>query len=140
MAKGKRQEARDIRKRQKARDKGNSQRQKAQGKRQEAKVDGVGTNRQNGQRPEAGTPGDGEEEEALDQRVAASRRQIKTWLRALEDGDETIYLKIPVYLTVMLITALLYLSCVFAAIRGLRALLRPGKTLPDETGGQPIGD
>ena len=61
-------------------------------------------------------------------------------LRALEDGDETIYLKIPVYLTVMLITALLYLSCVFAAIRGLRALLRPGKTLPDETGGQPIGD
>ena len=61
-------------------------------------------------------------------------------LRALEDGDETIYLKIPVYLTVMLITALLYLSCVFAAIRGLRAVLRPGQTLPDETGGQPIGD
>ncbi len=61
-------------------------------------------------------------------------------LRALEDGDETIYLKIPVYLTVMLITALLYLSCVFAAVRGLRALLRPGKTLPDETGGQPVGD
>jgi hypothetical protein len=44
-------------------------------------------------------------------------------LRALEDGDETIYLKIPVYLTVMLITALLYLSCVFAAIRGLRAFV-----------------
>jgi hypothetical protein len=40
----------------------------------------------------------------------------------------------------MLITALLYLSCVFAAIRGLRALLRPGQTLPDETGGKPVGD
>ena len=61
-------------------------------------------------------------------------------LRALEDGDETIYLKIPVYLTVMLITALLYLSCVFAAVRGLRALLRPGQILPDETGGKPVGD
>ena len=69
-----------------------------------------------------------------------AERVGKYALRALEDGDETIYLKIPVYLTVMLITALLYLSCVFAAVRGLRTLLRPGKTLPDETGGRPIGD
>lgn len=61
-------------------------------------------------------------------------------MRALEDGDETIYLKIPVYLTVMLITALLYVSCVFAGIRGLRAVFRPGRTLPDETGGTPVGD
>tara|TARA_B100001057_G_scaffold298205_1_gene298410 strand:- start:4661 stop:5218 length:558 start_codon:yes stop_codon:yes gene_type:complete len=61
-------------------------------------------------------------------------------LRALEDGDETIYLKIPVYVTVFLITALLYLSCVFAGIRGLRALLRPGQILPDETGGTRNGD
>ena len=69
-----------------------------------------------------------------------AERVGKYAIRALEDGDETIYLQIPVYLTVMLITALLYVSCAFAAIRGLRALFRPGRTLPDETGGTPVGD
>ena len=61
-------------------------------------------------------------------------------IRAIEDGDETIYLQIPVYLTVMLITGLLYVSCAFSAIRGLCALFRPGRNLPDVTGGTPVGD
>ncbi len=60
-------------------------------------------------------------------------------VRAWEDGDETIYLQIPRYLTVSLITALLYVSALFAGVRGLRALLRPGQVLPDETGSTPIG-
>ena len=69
-----------------------------------------------------------------------AERVGKYAMRALEDGDETIYLKIPVYLTVVLITALLYLSCLFAGIRGLRAIMRPGEMLPDETGGKPVED
>ena len=55
-------------------------------------------------------------------------------IRAFEDGDETIYLKIPLYLVVWGITILIYLSGVFAAVRGIRVLLTPGRQLPDETG------
>ena len=55
-------------------------------------------------------------------------------IRAFEDGDETIYLKIPLYLVVWGITILIYLSGVFAAVRGIRVLLNPGRQLPDETG------
>ena len=32
------------------------------------------------------------------------------------------------------ITILIYLSGVFAAVRGIRVLLNPGRQLPDETG------
>jgi TRAP-type C4-dicarboxylate transport system permease small subunit len=61
-------------------------------------------------------------------------------VRALEDGDKTIYLHIPRYLIVGLITAMIYLSAVFAGFRGLRQLLRPGQTLPDETGTRAPGE
>ena len=61
-------------------------------------------------------------------------------VRAWEDCDKTIYLHIPRYLIVSLITAMIYLSAVFAGFRGLRLLLRPGQTLPDETGGRAPGD
>ena len=55
-------------------------------------------------------------------------------VRAWEDGDKTIYLHIPRYLIVSLITVMVYLSAVFAGFRGLRMILRPGRVLPDETG------
>ena len=61
-------------------------------------------------------------------------------VRAWEDGDKTIYLHIPRYLIVSLITAMIYLSAVFAAFRGIRILLRPGQTLPDETGARTPGE
>ena len=61
-------------------------------------------------------------------------------VRAWEDGDKTIYLHIPRYLIVSLITAMVYLSAVFAGFRGLRLLLRPGQMLPDETGGRAPGE
>ena len=61
-------------------------------------------------------------------------------VRAWEDGDKTIYLHIPRYLIVSLITAMVYLSAVFAGFRGLRMLLRPGRMLPDETGGRAPGE
>ena len=57
-------------------------------------------------------------------------------VRAFEDGDETISLKIPLYLVVWGITILIYLSGVFAAVRGIRILFTPGRQLPDETGGR----
>jgi len=57
-------------------------------------------------------------------------------VRAFEDGDETIYLKIPLYLVVWGITILIYLSGVFAAVRGIRIMFSPGRQLPDETGGR----
>ena len=55
-------------------------------------------------------------------------------IRAWEDGDETIYLKIPTYLIVWAITVMIYLSGVFAAVRAIRMLFAPGRLLPDETG------
>lgn len=55
-------------------------------------------------------------------------------IRAWEDGDETIYLKIPTYLVVWAITIMIYLSGVFAAVRAIRMICRPGRLLPDETG------
>jgi small-conductance mechanosensitive channel len=61
-------------------------------------------------------------------------------VRAWEDGDKTIYLHIPRYLIVSLITAMVYLSAVFAGFRGLRLLLRPGRMLPDETGSRAPGE
>ena len=61
-------------------------------------------------------------------------------VRAWEDGDKTIYLHIPRYLIVSLITAMIYLSAVFAGLRGLRLLLRPGQVLPDETGSRALGE
>ena len=59
-------------------------------------------------------------------------------VRAWEDGDETIYLGIPRYLTVGMITIMIYVSSVFAAVRGLRILFRPGQVLPDETNSREI--
>lgn len=61
-------------------------------------------------------------------------------VRAWEDGDETIYLKIPTYLVVWTITILIYLSGVFAAVRGIRILFSPGRLLPDETGNRELGE
>ena len=61
-------------------------------------------------------------------------------VRAWEDGDKTIYLHIPRYLIVSLITAMVYMSAVFAGFRGLRLLLRPGRMLPDETGSRTPGE
>ena len=55
-------------------------------------------------------------------------------IRAWEDGDETIYLKIPTYLVVWTITIMIYLSGVFAAVRAIRMCCAPGRLLPDETG------
>ena len=48
-------------------------------------------------------------------------------LRAYEDGDETIYLQIPRYLTVSLITASVYLSGCLLSLRVLLMLSRPGR-------------
>ena len=48
-------------------------------------------------------------------------------LRAYEDGDETIYLQIPRYLTVSLITASVYLSGCLLSLRVLLMLWRPGR-------------
>ena len=59
-------------------------------------------------------------------------------VRAFEDGDETIYLKIPLYSVVWGITILIYLSGVFAAVRGVRILCSPGRQLPDETGAREV--
>ena len=59
-------------------------------------------------------------------------------VRAFEDGDETIYLKIPLYFVVWGITILIYLSGVFAAVRGVRILCSPGRQLPDETGAREV--
>ena len=61
-------------------------------------------------------------------------------VRAWEDGDKTIYLHIPRYLIVGPITAMIYLSAVFAGFRGLRLLVRPGRVLPDETGNRIPGE
>ena len=61
-------------------------------------------------------------------------------VRAWEDGDKTIYLHIPRYLIVGPITAMIYLSALFAGFRGLRLLLRPGRVLPDETGNRVPGE
>ena len=61
-------------------------------------------------------------------------------VRAWEDGDKTIYLHIPRYLIVSLITVMVYLSAVFAGFRGLRMILRPGRVLPDETGHRIAGE
>jgi len=47
-------------------------------------------------------------------------------LRAIEDGDRTIYLHIPRYLTVSLITGSVCLSSVFLGLRVIQMLLRPG--------------
>lgn len=55
-------------------------------------------------------------------------------VRAWDDGDETIYLKIPTYLVVWTITVMIYLSGVFAAVRAIRMMFAPGRLLPDETG------
>ena len=55
-------------------------------------------------------------------------------IRAWEDGDETIYLKIPTYLVVWAITIMIYLSGVFAAVRAIRMICAPGRLIPDETG------
>ena len=54
-------------------------------------------------------------------------------VRAWEDGDKTIYLSIPRYLVVSLITLMIYISALFAGVRLLRAVFQPGKILPDET-------
>jgi len=61
-------------------------------------------------------------------------------VRAREDGDKTISLHIRRYLIGSLITAMVYLSAIFAGFRGLRMLLRPGRILPDETGGRAPGE
>ena len=61
-------------------------------------------------------------------------------VRAWEDGDKTIYLHIPRYLIVGPITAMIYLSAVFAGFRGIRLLLQPGRVLPDETGNRVPGE
>ena len=55
-------------------------------------------------------------------------------IRAWEDQDATIYLDIPRYLTVSFITFAIYISAVFAAVRIIRLLARPGQVIPDETG------
>ena len=55
-------------------------------------------------------------------------------VRAWEDQDATIYLDIPRYLTVSFITFAIYISAVFAAVRIIRLLARPGQVIPDETG------
>jgi len=47
-------------------------------------------------------------------------------LRAVEDGDRTIYLHIPRYLTVGLITASISLSTIFLSLRIVQILVRPG--------------
>jgi TRAP-type C4-dicarboxylate transport system permease small subunit len=48
-------------------------------------------------------------------------------LRAYDDGDQTIYLHIPRYLTVGLVTSSIYLSGAFLCLRAVQMLLRPGK-------------
>ena len=48
-------------------------------------------------------------------------------IRAYEDGDETIYLQIPRYLTVSLVTASIYLSGCLLSLRVLLMLSHPGK-------------
>lgn len=55
-------------------------------------------------------------------------------VRAWEDQDATIYLDIPRYLTVSFITFSIYISAMFAAVRIIRLLARPGRVIPDETG------
>lgn len=55
-------------------------------------------------------------------------------VRAFEDQDATIYLDIPRYLTVSFITFAIYISAIFAAVRIIRLLFRPGQVIPDETG------
>ncbi len=55
-------------------------------------------------------------------------------VRAWEDQDATIYLDIPRYLTVSFITFAIYISAVFAAVRIIRLLARPGRVIQDETG------
>ena len=55
-------------------------------------------------------------------------------LRAWEDGDVSIYLKIPTYLVVYAITILIHLSCIFAAVRAVRILFSPGRLLPGDSG------
>jgi TRAP-type C4-dicarboxylate transport system permease small subunit len=55
-------------------------------------------------------------------------------VRAYEDQDATIYLDIPRYLTVSFITISIYVSAVFAGVRVIRLLFRPGRVIPDETG------
>ena len=55
-------------------------------------------------------------------------------IRAWEDQDATIYLDIPRYLTVSFITFSIYISAMFAAVRIIRLLARPGRVIPDETG------
>ena len=55
-------------------------------------------------------------------------------VRAYEDQDATIYLDIPRYLTVSFITISIYVSAVFAGVRVIRLLFRPGYVIPDETG------
>ena len=51
-------------------------------------------------------------------------------VRAFEDGDETIYLKIPLYLVVWGITILIYLSGVFAAVGASAFCLPPAVSFP----------
>lgn len=48
-------------------------------------------------------------------------------IRAYEDGDQTIYLHIPRYLTVGLVTGSIYLSGAFLCLRALQLMLRPGQ-------------
>ena len=55
-------------------------------------------------------------------------------LRAWEDGDVSIYLKIPTYLVVYAITILIHLSCIFAAVRAVRIMFSPGRLLPGVSG------
>jgi len=47
-------------------------------------------------------------------------------IRAYEDGDRTIYLHIPRYLTVGLVTGSIYLSGLFLCLRAVQMILRPG--------------
>lgn len=55
-------------------------------------------------------------------------------LRAYEDGDETIYLQIPRYLTVSLITASIYFAGGLLSLRVILMLRRPGKMDNDDAG------
>jgi TRAP-type C4-dicarboxylate transport system permease small subunit len=54
-------------------------------------------------------------------------------IRAYEDGDRTIYLHIPRYLTVGLVTGSIYLSGLFLCLRALHMILRPGTPIEQDT-------